>query len=94
MHHYVTEVTAVNHPGSYTHQQFESAKLRLPGIAPERQREPVMTRTILISITAFFLIAGAWTINLVTYHPATDQGLNPLSPATLTVGNIGSQPPA
>jgi hypothetical protein len=53
-----------------------------------------MTRTILISITAFFLIAGVWTINLVTYHPATDQGLNPLTPATLTVGNIGGQPPA
>ena len=40
-----------------------------------------MTRTILISITAFFLIASAWTVNLVTYHQV-DQGLNPLSPVT------------
>ena len=47
-----------------------------------------MTRTIVISIAAFFLIAGAWTISLVTYHP-TDQGLNPLSPITLSLGDIG-----
>lgn len=52
-----------------------------------------MTRTIVISVTAFFLIAGVWSVNLVTYHPATDQGLNPLSPVTLTVGEIGGQPP-
>jgi hypothetical protein len=52
-----------------------------------------MTRTILISVTAFFLIAGAWTVNLVTYHPAADQGLNPLSPVTLTVGDVGGRPP-
>jgi hypothetical protein len=51
-----------------------------------------MTRTILISVTAFFVIAGAWTVNLVTYHPV-DQGLNPLSPITLSVGETRSQPP-
>ncbi|MEJ2375385.1 MAG: hypothetical protein P8Y53_12635 [Pseudolabrys sp.] len=44
-----------------------------------------MTRTILISVTAFVLIARAWSVNLVTYHPAYDQGLNPLTPVTLTV---------
>jgi hypothetical protein len=53
-----------------------------------------MTRTILISVTAFVLIAGAWTVNLVTYHPAADRGLNPLSPVNFTVGNIGVEPPA
>ncbi len=51
-----------------------------------------MTRTILISITAFFMIAGAWTVNLVTYHPM-DQGLNPLSPVTLTGEVRIAQPP-
>jgi len=51
-----------------------------------------MTRTILISVTAFFLIASAWTINLVTYHPAADQGLDPLTPVTLSVGDTSSQP--
>ncbi len=51
-----------------------------------------MTRTILISITAFFVIASAWTVNLVTYHQV-DQGLNPLSPLTLSVGKIASPPP-
>ena len=51
-----------------------------------------MTRTILISVAAFVLIAGAWTVSLVTYHPG-DQGLNPLSPITLSVGSIGAQSP-
>jgi hypothetical protein len=51
-----------------------------------------MTRTILISVTVFFLIAGAWTVNLVTYHPAADQGLDPLTPVTLSLGDTGSQP--
>jgi hypothetical protein len=44
-----------------------------------------MTRTIMISVTAFFFIVGAWSVNLVTYHPAADQGLNPLTPVNLTV---------
>ena len=52
-----------------------------------------MTRTILISVAAFFLIAGAWTVNLVTYHPAADQGLNPLSPISLSAGDAGTRPP-
>lgn len=50
-----------------------------------------MTRTIVISVAAFVLIASAWTINLVSYHPA-DQGVNPLSPVTLSVGDIDHQP--
>ncbi len=53
-----------------------------------------MTRTILISVAAFVLIAGVWTVNLVTYHPSPDQGLNPLTPVNMTVGGINGFPPA
>ena len=35
-----------------------------------------MIRTAIISVTASFVLFGAWTVNLVSYHPATD--LNPL----------------
>jgi hypothetical protein len=45
-----------------------------------------MARTIVISVTAFFLIAGAWSVNLVTYHPG-GPALNPLSPVNLTLQN-------
>jgi hypothetical protein len=38
-----------------------------------------MMRTLLISVTAAFVFAGAWTVNLVRYQPA-DAGLNPLAP--------------
>lgn len=44
-----------------------------------------MIRMILISVATFVLIAGAWTVNLVSYHPAIDEGLNPLTPTSLTV---------
>jgi hypothetical protein len=37
-----------------------------------------MIRTVIISVTASFVLFGAWTIDLVRYHPATD--LNPLAP--------------
>jgi len=43
-----------------------------------------MIRTILISVTASFILMGAWTVNLVSPHPAVDQALNPLSPLTTT----------
>ena len=49
-----------------------------------------MTRTIVISVAAFFVIASAWTVSLVTYHPTT-QGLNPRSPVTLSLSNIGQR---
>jgi hypothetical protein len=42
-----------------------------------------MIRTAIISITASFLLFGVWTINLVSYHPATD--LNPLAPFSAPV---------
>ena len=42
-----------------------------------------MMRTILISITASFILVGAWTINLVSYHPTKD--LNPLVPLKTTM---------
>ena len=45
-----------------------------------------MARTLVLSVTAFFLIASAWSVNLVTYHPG-GQGLNPLSPVSLTLQN-------
>ena len=51
-----------------------------------------MTRTILISVAAFFLIAGAWTVNLVTYRPS-EPGLDPLTPVTLTLDHTAAQPP-
>ena len=37
-----------------------------------------MIRTAIISMLASFVLVGVWTINLVSYHPATD--LNPLAP--------------
>jgi len=37
-----------------------------------------MIRTAIISIAASFVLFGAWAVNLVSYHPATD--LNPLAP--------------
>jgi len=39
-----------------------------------------MVRTALISVTAAFIFASAWTVNLVRYHPSMDEGLNPLTP--------------
>jgi hypothetical protein len=43
-----------------------------------RIKGAVMIRTAIISVTASFVLFGAWTVNLVSYHPATD--LNPLAP--------------
>ncbi|MGC2689854.1 MAG: hypothetical protein WA375_20010 [Pseudolabrys sp.] len=37
-----------------------------------------MIRTAIISMLASFVLIGVSTINLVSYHPATD--LNPLAP--------------
>jgi hypothetical protein len=37
-----------------------------------------MIRTAIISMLASFVLVGVWTINLVSYHPATV--LNPLAP--------------
>ncbi|HEX3340380.1 MAG TPA: hypothetical protein VHT68_14545 [Pseudolabrys sp.] len=42
-----------------------------------------MIRTAIISVTASFVLFGAWTVNLVRYHPATD--LNPLAPLNTNV---------
>ena len=46
-----------------------------------------MIRTAIISITASFVLFGAWAVNLVSYHPATD--LNPLARSALLL--IGSR---
>jgi hypothetical protein len=40
-----------------------------------------MIRTAIISVVASFVVVGAWTVNLVTYHPGTD--LNPLAPLSV-----------
>ena len=42
-----------------------------------------MLRTLMISVTAVFLAAGVWTVNLVCYHPV-EAGLNPLNPLSTT----------
>jgi len=44
-----------------------------------------MTRTIMVSITAFFLMAGVWTANLVCYQPAAVDAVNPLAPINMNV---------
>lgn len=43
----------------------------------------VMIRTAIISLTASVVLFGAWTVNLVSYHPAND--LNPLAPLSSSV---------
>jgi hypothetical protein len=43
----------------------------------------VMIRTAIISVVASFVLVGAWTVNLVSYHPATE--LNPLAPLSTHV---------
>jgi hypothetical protein len=43
----------------------------------------VMIRTAIISVTASFVLFGAWTVNLVSYHPAKD--MNPLAPLSTSV---------
>jgi hypothetical protein len=42
-----------------------------------------MIRTAFISVIASFVLVGAWTVNLVSYHPET--GLNPLAPLSTNV---------
>lgn len=42
-----------------------------------------MVRTAIISVTASFVLFGAWTVNLVSYHPATD--LNPIAHSARTL---------
>jgi hypothetical protein len=49
-----------------------------PGGNPGRnKRNYVMIRTAIISVIGSFVLVSAWTVNLVSYHPATD--LNPLA---------------
>jgi len=59
--------------------------LAAPGKTPgENKGSTVMIRTAIISVTASFVLFGAWTVNLVSYHPAND--LNPLAPLNTNVG--------
>jgi hypothetical protein len=43
-----------------------------------------MTKTILMSVTAFMLLAGAWTANLVCYPSAAGTSVDPLAPISIT----------
>ncbi len=43
-----------------------------------------MIRTAIISVTALFVLFGAWAISLISYHPATD--LNLLAPLRTPAG--------
>ena len=45
------------------------------------KRDCVMIRAAIISMLASFVLVGVSTINLVSYHPATD--LNPLAPLSM-----------
>ena len=42
-----------------------------------------MVRTTIISVIVSVVIVGVWTVNLVSYHPATE--LNPLAPLSTHV---------
>jgi len=42
-----------------------------------------MIRTTIISVIVSFVVGGVWTVNRVSYHPATD--LNPLAPFVTNV---------
>jgi hypothetical protein len=42
-----------------------------------------MMCTAIISVTASFVLVGAWPAHLISYHPATD--LNPLAPLSAPV---------
>jgi hypothetical protein len=42
-----------------------------------------MIRTAIVSVTASFVLFGAWAVNLVSHQPATD--LNPLAPLNAPV---------
>lgn len=40
-----------------------------------------MIRTAILSVVGFVVLVGAWTINLVSYHPTTD--LDPMAPISV-----------
>jgi hypothetical protein len=42
-----------------------------------------MFRTAIISVTASFVLFGAWAVNLVSYHPAPN--LNSLTPLSAPI---------
>jgi len=42
-----------------------------------------MIRTAIVSVIGSFLLVGAWTANLVSYHPTAD--LDPLAPLSVHI---------
>ena len=49
----------------------------------KNNRSSAMIRAAIISVTASFLLFGAWAVNLVSYHPAPN--LNSLAPLSAPV---------
>ena len=45
----------------------------------------VMRGSVLIGLTFSVLIFGAWTANLVCYHPQTPDGIDPMAPIKITI---------
>jgi hypothetical protein len=50
-----------------------------------KKRENVMRSTILIGLTFFVLVSSAWAVELVRYHPQSDNGIDPLAPINITI---------
>lgn len=46
-----------------------------------------MRSTILIGLTFFVVASGAWAVDLVSYHPQIDTGLDPLAPISFKVSS-------
>ena len=44
-----------------------------------------MRSTILIGLTFFVLVSSAWAVELVRYHPQSDNGIDPLAPINITI---------
>ena len=44
-----------------------------------------MRSTILIGLTFFVLVSGAWAANLICYSPQANNGIDPLAPLTVTI---------
>jgi hypothetical protein len=79
MRTFVTRVTSIPRAPPSLILAWGRSALAAPGKTPGNNKgSTVMIRTAIISVTASFVLFGAWTINLVSYHPATD--LNPLAP--------------
>jgi hypothetical protein len=46
-----------------------------------------MGSTTTIGLTFFFILIGAWSVNLVCYHPQPVDSVNPLAPINMIVAS-------